>query len=173
MSLNNLQDQILRPFVDETVEALQHMAEIKAWGGDGFEDDVEKFRFKGYGIATKVTGSRLSGVVLLHLYPETALEIGNRVVSRMLGAECNEPKLNEELEGALAEWGNTLIGLATRGLEEANLGVTFTPPFFVTNTEHMAELMDKVVEIVSVPVHTAEAGRFYFNYLLHEKTGDR
>jgi hypothetical protein len=30
--------------------------------------------------------------------------------------------------------------------------------------------MNDVVEIVSVPIHTEQAGRFYFNYLLHSKT---
>jgi CheY-specific phosphatase CheX len=169
MSLSDLQTRILHPFVEETVLSLKTMAHMGSKGGDGFQDEVSSFRFKGYAIATQVSGP-LSGVVLLHLYPETALAIGNRVVGSMLGVASDEPALTPELEEALAEWGNTLIGRATRELEEAHFGIKFTPPFFVRDTEHMGQLMAGVNEIVSIPVHTDDAGRFYFNYLLHAKT---
>jgi hypothetical protein len=35
----------------------------------------------------------------------------------------------------------------------------------------MNALMTNVVEIISIPIHIPDAGRFYFNYLLHTKTG--
>ena len=170
MNLNELQDRILGPFASETVTTLKELAHLDATVGDGFEDDVASFRFKGYAIATIVSGS-VPGKVLLHLYPETALEVGNRVLTSMLGEPSDRPTITDDIREALAEWGNTLIGLSTRQLEETDLGITFTPPFFVLDTEHMNELMQGVVEIVSVPIHTEGAGRFYFNYLLHTRTG--
>jgi CheY-specific phosphatase CheX len=170
MSLNELQVRILEPFATETVKSLKKLAQLDAQAGIGFEDEVDKFRFKGYAIATEVSGS-IPGKVLLHLYPETALELGNRVLASMLGEPSQEEALTDDLQDALAEWGNTLIGLATRTLEESDLGVRFTPPFFVRDTEQMNDLMREVTEIVSVPIHTEGAGRFYFNYLLHSKTG--
>ena len=170
MNLNELQGRILAPFAAETIRSLKQLAQIQANAGDGFEDEVEKFRFKGYAIATEVSGA-IPGKVLLHLYPETALEVGNRVLTSMMGEPSAQEALNDDVQDALAEWGNTLIGLATRALEESDLGVTFTPPFFVRDTEQMNDLMRGVTEIVSIPIHTEGAGRFYFNYLLHSKTG--
>lgn len=170
MNLNELQGRILAPFAAETIRSLKQLAQMDAQAGDGFEDEVEKFRFKGYAIATEVSGT-IPGKVLLHLYPETALELGNRVLASMLGEPSAETSLTQDVQDALAEWGNTLIGLATRTLEESDLGVRFTPPFFVRDTEQMNDLMQSVSEIVSVPIHTKGAGRFYFNYLLHSKTG--
>ncbi len=168
MSLNELQERILASFATETVRSLQQLAQLDATVGEGFQDDIESFRFKGYAIATRVSGS-IPGKVLLHLYPETAIELGNRVLRSMLG-ESHADSLTEDLRDALAEWGNTLIGHATRGLEEASLGVAFTPPFFILDTAQLNEIMKDVVEIVSVPIHTEGAGRFYFNYLLHAET---
>lgn len=168
MDLNQLQERILKPFADETVTALKTLAHLDAKSGDGFEDDVASFRFKGYAIATEVSGA-IPGKILLHLYPETALEVGNRVLKTMVGAPPDD-SLTDNVKEALAEWGNTLIGLATRPLEASDLGIRFTPPFFVLDTEHMNELMKGVVEIVSVPIHTEGAGRFYFNFLLHNHT---
>jgi CheY-specific phosphatase CheX len=170
MNLNNLQERILAPFAAETVKSLKTLAQMEAQAGAGFEDELEKFRFKGYAIATEVSGT-IPGKVLLHLYPETALELGNRVLTSMLGEPSKEAAMSDDIQDALAEWGNTLIGLATRTLEESDIGVTFTSPFFVRDTEHMNDLMHKVSEIVSIPIHTEGAGRFYFNYLLHSKTG--
>jgi len=170
MNLNELQGRILAPFAAETIRSLKQLAQLEAQAGEGFEDDVSKFRFKGYAIATEVSGT-IPGKVLLHLYPETALELGNRVLASVLGEVSQEEHLTEDVQDALAEWGNTLIGLATRTLEESDLGVHFTPPFFIRDTEQMNDLMQSVEEIVSVPIHTEGAGRFYFNYLLHSKTG--
>jgi CheY-specific phosphatase CheX len=169
MGLNEVQERILVSFATETVRSLKELTQLDATVGQGFQDDVASFRFKGYAIATEVSGS-IPGKVLLHLYPETAIELGNRVLRSLLG-ESQADSLTQDVQEALAEWGNTLVGLSTRSLEEANLGVCFTPPFFILDTAQMNELMQGVVEIVSIPIHTEGAGRFYFNYLLHAHTG--
>ena len=169
MSLNDLQERILASFASETIRSLKTLAKITATAGTGFEDDVASFRFKGYAVATEVSGS-IPGKVLLHLYPETAIEVGNRVLRAMIG-ESDATSLTADLQDALAEWGNTLIGLATRSLEQSDLGVSFTSPFFITDTGQMDAVMQGVNEIVSIPIATEHAGRFYFNYLLHDRTG--
>ena len=168
--MNLLQQQILNPFVAETLTALDTLAQLTATAGDAFEDDVASFRFKGYAVATEVSGA-VPGKVLLHLYPETATDVGRRVYASMIG-DCIPDACADDFQEALTEWANVLIGKATRSLEVAHLNVEFKPPFFVNNTDDMTTLMSEVVEIVSVPIHAQQAGRFYFNYLLHAKSGN-
>ena len=168
--MNALQQKILDPFVVETLDSLTTLAQLPATAGDAFEDNVSLFRFKGYAVATEVSGA-VPGKVLLHLYPETVTDVGRRVFACMTG-DTSTNISEEDIEAALSEWANVLIGKATRALEIADLDVHFTPPFFVHDTNEMGALMDHVVEIVSVPIQTEDAGRFYFNYLLHSKTAE-
>jgi len=56
MELNEIQQMILQPFVDETVKALEKMAGLKATAGDGFPDEVSKFRFKGFAVVAETSG---------------------------------------------------------------------------------------------------------------------
>jgi CheY-specific phosphatase CheX len=169
MELNAIQTQILKPFVDETIQSLESMAGLKATAGDGFPDDVENFRFKGYAVAAETSGV-ISGKILMHHYIETALEIGNKVRANLLGEEDEIYELDDEMRDALAEFGNTAIGLAMRELGQSDMGIKFTPPYFIGTTTEMTKLLDNVVEIISIPIHIENVGRFYFNYLLHEKT---
>lgn len=168
MSLNELQAKILKPFVDETIESLALMAGLKATAGEPFEDDVSKFRFKGYAVAAE-TRDRIDGVILMHHYIETALGISNNVCA-MIGADGDATEMNEELEDALTEWGNTVVGRATKELSSNDLGIKFLPPFFVNDTEQMSSLLTGVHEILSIPIHVEDVGRFYFNYLLHHQS---
>jgi len=167
--LNALQHQILDPFVEETLAALATMADLAAQAGDPFEDSLSDFRFKGFAVATEVDGA-VPGTVLLHLYPETATDVGQRVFARMTGSDAQDLAA-DDLQTALNEWANVLIGRATRSLEIAQLDVSFAPPVFVHDMRDMNALMTNVVEIISIPIHIPDAGRFYFNYLLHTKTG--
>jgi CheY-specific phosphatase CheX len=163
-----MQQQILEPFVEETIASLTTMAGLDAEAGDAFEDNLSDFRFKGFAVATDVTGA-VPGTVLLHLYPETVTDVGRRVFERMMG---DEPAYlpADDLQLALNEWANVLVGRATRALEVAQLDVSFASPVFVHDMNEMETIMDGVVEIISIPIHIADAGRFYFNYLLHTKT---
>jgi CheY-specific phosphatase CheX len=166
--LNSLQQKILNPFVVETLESLTTLAGLPATAGEAFEDNVSLFRFKGYAVATEVSGA-VPGKILLHLYPETVTDVGQRVFARMTG-ETGTGISTDYVHAALNEWANVLIGRATGALETADLDVRFRPPFFVHDTNQLGALMNDVVEIVSVPIHMQDAGRFYFNYLLHAKT---
>jgi CheY-specific phosphatase CheX len=167
--VNALQHKVLEPFVVETLSALETLAGITATAGEPFEDRIDSFRFRGYAVATHVRGAVVAGKVLLHLYPESVDSVGQLVFDRMMGNPGGDAT-HAEIEDALSEWANVLIGKATRGLERSQLDVTFAPPFFVHDTTAMDAIMDGVVEIMSVPINTENAGRFYFNYLLHERT---
>lgn len=169
MGLSETQQRILKPFVDETIKTLRVMAGLSAYAGEGFEDDVENFRFKGYAIAAETFGV-IEGKMLMHLYIETATAIGNQVRKNVLGATDDASEIDEEVSDCLAEFGNTAIGLATRELEKSDYGIKFKPPYFVLDTQEMEGIMTGVKEILSIPIHVDGIGRFYFNYLLHEAT---
>lgn len=170
MELSEIQNRILTPFVEETIRTLESMAGLRATAGAGFQDDPQKFKFKGYAVVAETTGT-IEGHVLMHHYIETALAVGNKVRQNVLGEMTELFELNADMSDALAEFGNTAIGLATRELERAELGMKFSPPYFTSNMEDMTRMLSKVTEILSIPIHVENVGRFYFNYLLHEKTG--
>ena len=163
--LTDLQLMTIAPFIDETIRNLKAMCGLSASSGDPFLDDVEKFRFKGYAVAAPTRG-KINGVILLHKYIETALTIGNRLRHHMLSETDEHEEINEEMQVALAEWGNTIIGNATRFLSDKNLGITFDPPYFITDTENLNSLLTHASEVISIPIHI-DAGRFYFNYILN------
>jgi CheY-like chemotaxis protein len=165
MIATHIKMNMLKPFIDETVKSLEEMADLKAHAGEAFIDSVENFRFKGYAIAAKTYG-KLEMVILLHNYSETALAIGNRLRSHILNETNELPEINEEMQSALAEWGNTTIGRSTQSLEALKLGIRFEPPYFILNTENMEHLLKNVKDIISVPVHIDNVGRFYLNLLM-------
>lgn len=172
MELNDIQQQILQPFVIETIKTLNTMAGLRAHAGDGFPDDIEKFRFKGYAVVAETSGN-VEGKILMHHYIETALAIGNKVRCALLDDDDEAAEMNEEVGEALAEFSNTAIGLAMRQLAESDLGIKFKPPYFVSDIKDMDAMMSNVKEIVSVPIHVEDVGRFYFNFLLHKPTGNK
>lgn len=169
MELSTIQSRILGPFAEETISCLKSMAGLESRAGDGFPDELNKFRFKGYAVAAETFGL-IEGKVLMHHYIETALAIGNRVRANVLGDETEATQMDEAVGEALAEFGNTAIGLAMRKLTQANLGIKFKPPYFINSTDDMQPLLTGVREIISIPIHVENVGRFYFNYLLHSKT---
>ena len=165
MELTDLQLMTIAPFIDETIKKLDTMCGLEAYAGDPFLDAVENFRFKGYAVAAETTG-KIYGVILLHNYIETALTIGNRLRMRLLEDNNHHEKINDEMQDALAEWGNTIIGNATDFLADKNLGIKFAPPYFITNTVNLDPLLTRVKEIISIPIHIKDEGRFYFNYII-------
>lgn len=165
MIATHIKMNMLKPFIDATIESLEEMAGMKAHAGEAFTDNVEDFRFKGYAIGAKTYG-KLEMVVLIHNYPDTALAIGNRLRSTILNETNELSEMNEEMQAALAEWGNTAIGRSTQSLESLKLGIRFEPPYFILNTEHMDPLLKNVKEIMSVPIHVDNVGRFYLNLLM-------
>lgn len=172
MELNDVQQQILQPFVDETIKTLHSMAGLKAHAGQGFPDDISKFKFKGYAVVAETFGN-VEGKILMHHYVDTALAIGNKVRCALLNDDEKCAEMNEEVGEALAEFSNTAIGLAMRQLAASNLGIKFKPPYYLSGLANLDELMRGVKEIISIPIHVDEVGRFYFNFLLHKSTGNK
>lgn len=172
MPVTELHVKILDPFVQETVTALEKMTGLAAQPGDAFTDKVDSFSFKGYAVAAETSG-KINGVVLMHHYIETALGIGNKITHSLLGTPSAEERITDDLAEALAEWCNTSIGRATRALAISNLGIKFKPPYFVHDTAAMRNLLQGVTEIISVPIHVGDLGRFYFNYLIKSYAGEQ
>ncbi|MFO8049017.1 MAG: response regulator [Desulfosudaceae bacterium] len=166
--LTDLQMLAIAPFIDETIRNLKNMCGLHASYGDPFRDEVENFRFKGYAVAARTSG-KINGVVLLHNYIETALAIGNRLRLHLLEDTREYHEINEEMQSALAEWANTVIGNATNDLAHRNLGIEFAPPYFITDTENMDSLLVNARDIISIPIHIPDTGRFYFNYILNKE----
>ena len=166
--MNVLQQRILDPFIAETMSALATLAQLTGSAGTAFVEDPAMFRFKGYAVATNVDGA-VPGKVLLHLYPETVKSMGRRVYTSMIGRVLPDTTV-EDLREALTEWANCVIGNATRELEAARLDLTFSPPYFISDTHELGPLLDHVVEILTVPIQTEFAGRLYFNYLKHTRS---
>lgn len=164
-----MQISIISPLIDEVTRSLKTMANLEASPGEPFQDQVENFRFKGYAVASNTHGN-IEGVVLLHNYVETALAIGNQLRLKMLGDSDKQDEINDEMQGALAEWGNTLIGLATQNFAKKNLDIRFDPPYFILDTETMSPLLEGVQDIISIPINIEEEGRFYLNYLLRSSS---
>jgi len=171
MELQSLHAKILAPFVTETIQTLHSMAGLSAHAGEGFPDSLEKFRFKGYAVAAETFGV-IEGKVLMHHYVETALAIGNKVRANLLGIDEPETTITDDVGEALAEFGNTAIGLAMSQLAKADMPIKFKPPYFISSLDDMNSMLANVKEIISIPIHVDNVGRFYFNYLLHNKTGE-
>jgi CheY-specific phosphatase CheX len=170
MELNQLQEKILAPFVDRTVECLKNMAGLKAVPGTSFEDDVDAFWANDYAVVVETSGL-IEGRVVMHIYLETALEIGRNVREFLLGEHREGiDDIDEEVIEALSEFSNTVVGLATRELAESDLCVVFEPPVFVSDMEEAADLFKGVKEVITVPIHVEGIGRFYLNYFLLKET---
>lgn len=171
MSLTTIQSKILQPFIDETLANLKAMAGMQGHTDDGFADHVDQFRFKGYAICAETHGC-IDGIMLMHHYVETAVAMGNAVRKHVLGDQQTFEVINDTMADALAEWGNTVLGRATRALGDAQLNINFEPPYFVFDTDTMKSLLTGVTEIITVPVHVDNVGRFYFNYLIRSINSD-
>lgn len=170
MQLYHIHTKILTPFVTETVQALTDMAGLDARAGQGFQEAVGEFDFRGFAVCVVAkTYGAIEGKVIMHHNNETALAIGNRVRSRMLGVPDVASKINGEVTEALTEFSNTVIGLATRALSKNNMDITFSPPLYVTEYDGSEFLIDGVQEILTIPIEVDGVGQFSFSYLLHKR----
>ena len=172
MSVESIHKVILHPFIKESIASLSTMTSLKGKAGDAFEDNVEGFRFKGYAVCSQMQGE-LEGVILMHHYEETALEIGAQVYSGLAGEKvADASKMNQDLSNALAEWGNTIVGRATDILAKHKLSFSFSAPEMVLNLDDMEKFLKDVVTIITVPVHIDDVGRYFFNLLIRKTNAD-
>ncbi len=167
----NIRNTILLPFVDETMKALESMADLK---GESdlltYRDPLDVFNFKDFAVCIVAKSSDgVAGKIIMNFNLNTALAIGNRVLAKMLGTVEEATELTAEVTDALAEFSNTIIGLATRHLSETDYQITFGAPIYLLNKEDSEFLLEGVQQIMSVPIDIKDVGRFYFSYLLHSE----
>lgn len=171
MELFQVHTKILMPFVNETVTALSKMANLKAEPQEASQEAVDSFSFQGYAVCVVAyIYGEIEGKVLIHYHEETALVIGNRVMSIMLGEASVENEITQDIGEALSEFSNTIIGRATRTLRDSKLKITFNPPVFVTSSHDMKLMLRDVVEIMTIPISLEDGKKFCLSYLLHHKT---
>jgi CheY-specific phosphatase CheX len=171
MELFKVHTKILMPFVDETLKAIDNMAHLKAKPLEATQETVDTFSFKGYAVCVVAhVFGEIEGKVLMHFHKDTALLLGNKVMSVMLGEEFAEKYINQDIGDALAEFSNTVIGRATRTLGDSNLKITFEPPVFITGPSDMKSTLENVVEILTIPIMLSGSKHFCLSYLLHQDT---
>ncbi len=168
MLLNTLQWQILKPFVDETVKALQSKLGLKVETDDGFQEKKGDFDFHGYAVVTNTHGS-VEGRILIHHYTETALAVGNKLLQKQSPSKPEATEMNDEISNALADFSYEIMEPAVKNLENGDLKIKFSQAYFVADTKNIGSLLEGVNEIISVPIKVDGVGRFYLNYLLHQK----
>lgn len=84
----------------------------------------------------------------------------------MLGTIENFTVLNDDIREALAEFSNTVIGLATRSINNTKYRISFSAPLYIFNKQDSEFLLMDVKQIFTVPIDIKNIGRFYFSYLL-------
>ena len=177
MELTQLQDKMFQPFIEKTIESLEEMTTYQARAGDPFEDQVEKFRFKGFAVACEISG-KIEGWLLMHHYIETSVAIGKKLLEVAFDAadealekiDCHADTIPEELQEALDEWGNVAIGHSMKALANNKLDIRFHSPYFIRTDTDMSNMLSGINEIISVPIHVDGVGRFYLNLLCKQKT---
>lgn len=171
MKLFKIHTKILMPFVDETLRSLVSMANLKGKPLEATQEEVDTFSFQGYAVCVVAhVFGEIEGKILMHYHKDTALLIGNKVMSNMMGEEFSEKVINEEIGDALSEFSNTVIGRATRELRDSDLKITFEPPSFITGPSEMKSTLKDVVEILTIPIIIAGSKHFCLSYLLHQHT---
>jgi len=171
MKLVTLHTQILMPFVNETIREVKNMARLTAKPLEATQEQVDSFSFKGYAVCVVAhVFGEIEGKILMHYHKETALLLGNKVMSVMLGEPYSEREINEDVGDALSEFSNTVIGRATCSLRESNLKIAFEPPVFITGPADMKSTLKDVVEILTIPIMVDGSKHFCLSYLPHRDT---
>lgn len=168
MLLNSKQGKVLKPFVDETLNALQKVLGLSAIADNGFQDKVDEFHFKGYAVVMNTQGS-VEGRILIHHYTETAIEIGNRILAKKHPGMEKSGSMDDNISNALAEFAYQIMEPAVKTLHASKIDIQFSQAYFVSDMEKMSNMLQDVAEIITVPIRIGQVGRFYLNYLLHEK----
>lgn len=167
---DNIRNSILLPLINETIVALNSMADLHGTSDLlGYSDPLDVFVFKEFAVcvSSKISGDiAASGKIIMNFDLSTSIAIGNRVRSKMLGTIENFTVLNDDIREALAEFSNTVIGLATRSINNKKYRISFSAPLYMFNKQDSEFLLMDVKQIFTVPIDIKNIGRFYFSYLL-------
>ncbi|MBL1260990.1 MAG: chemotaxis protein CheX [Thiotrichaceae bacterium] len=168
ISTDNIRNSVLLPFVSETINVLQTMANLKG-SSDllTYHEPLDVFAFKDFAVSINATFTNgVTNNVVMNFDAQTAIVIGNKVRSVMFGTNEVDATLNEANKEALAEFLNTVVGLATREINETNHKISFGVPLYLYNKEDSAFLLDGVKNIMTVPLDLEDSGRFYLSFLV-------
>ena len=168
ISTDNIRNSVLLPFVTETIDTLKSMADLTGRSDLlTHHDPLDLFVFKGFAVSIGATFSNgVTNNVVMNFEESTAITIGNKVRSVMFGTNEADTTLNDENKEALAEFLNTMVGRATREINETNHKITFDAPLLLYNKEDSEFLMNGVKDIMTVPVDLGGVGRFYLSFLV-------
>ncbi|GEM_PF-5987215 len=168
ISTDNIRNSVLLPFVAETINTLKTMADLEGTSDLlTYHEPLDLFSFKDF--ADSIDATFTNGVtnnVVMNFDAQTATMIGNRVRSVMFGASVEDTFLTDENREALAEFLNTVVGLATREINETSHRISFSAPLYLYNREDSEFLLRGVKNIMTVPVDLQAAGRFYLSFLV-------
>lgn len=165
---DTVRNSILLPLINETIIALKTMADLHG-ASDllGYSDPLDVFVFKEFSVCISAKSSNGSGGKIIMNYDlATAIAIGNRVRGKMLGTTEKSSILNDDVKEALAEFSNTIIGLATRHINNTKHKISFGTPLYISNKQDSEFLLAGVKQIYTVPIDITKIGRFYCSYLL-------
>jgi len=168
ISTDNIRNSVLLPFVTETISALQSMADLKGTSDLlTYHEPLDVFAFKDFAVSINATFTNgVTNNVVMNLDARTAIIIGNKVRSVMFGTNEVDITLNDANKEALAEFLNTVVGLATRDINETNHKISFGVPLYLYNKEDSEFLLEGIKNIMTVPVDLESAGRFYLSFLV-------
>ncbi len=168
ISTDNIRNSVLLPFVSETINTLQTMANLKG-SSDllTYHEPLDVFAFKDFAVSINATFTNgVTNNVVMNFDTQTAIIIGNKVRSVMFGTNETDTSLTNDNKEALAEFLNTVVGLATREINETNHKISFGVPLYLYNKEDSQFLLDGIKNIMTVPVDLENAGRFYLSFLV-------
>ena len=168
ISTDNIRNSVLLPFVSETINTLKTMAELTGTSDLlTYHEPLDVFAFKDFAVSINATFTNgVTNNVVMNFDTPTAIAIGNKVRSVMFGTDEADTSLNDANKEALAEFLNTVVGLATREINETDHKISFGVPLYLYNKEDSEFLLEGVKNIMTVPVDLEAAGRFYLSFLV-------
>lgn len=155
-----METEIVKPFIDATVNTLKIQAEVEAKHGKVFLKDPEN------GITGDVSGvigvisDQFNGSVIISFPEKTFL----KVMSNMPGEEITE--LNKEIIDGAGELTNIIFGQAKAVLNENNYGVQMALPSVICGKNHTLNHSPKDTVIV-VPFES-NVGNFFIEICIQK-----
>ncbi len=166
-STDNIRNSVLLPFVNETIRTLKSMAGL-AGNSDllTYRQALDVFTFKDFSVSIDTTFTNgVKNNLVMSFDKNIAILIGNGVRSTLLGSSSNATSI-DDINDALAEFMNTVIGLSTREINETSHKITFGVPLYLYSKEESEFLLDGIKQIMTVPIRLGEIGGFSLSYLI-------
>ncbi len=159
-------EELMRQFVQETLVQLDGMIELRAHSDfTPINLAPQEFASKMHSVVLPVCQQgNGTGKLVMSYELESALAVANRVRSTMLGTHENARSITPEVAEALAEFGNIVIGLATRHFPPSRK-ITFGTPIYVLEHSEGAMLLEGVSHIDSVAIELEIGGLVLVSYL--------